>query len=130
MALRKNKTEILDRIITKDELIDYDHYWSYWDDDYDDYSYCENCGNYFCRDYDHCIEYSYLPEEFQPKTVTHISKRGTRVTQHTDSPGKLIDMSSIYSKESLRQKRINHILGIESMEHSRPTLGDILNIKK
>ena len=34
MALRKNKTEILDRIITKAELIDYDHYWSCWDDDY------------------------------------------------------------------------------------------------
>ena len=129
MALRKNKTEILDRIITKDELIDYDH-WSYWDDDYDDYSYCENCGNYFCRDYDHCIEYSYLPEDFQPKTITHISKRGTRVTQHTHSPGKLIDMTSIYSKEVLRQKRINHILGIELMEYSRPTLGDILDIKK
>ena len=46
------------------------------------------------------------------------------------SPGKLVDMNSIYSKEVLRQKRINHILGIESMEHSRPTLGDILNIKK
>ena len=130
MALRKNKTEILDRIITKAELIDYDHYWSYWDDDYDDYSYCENCGNYFCRDYDHCIEYSYLPDELQLKTVTHISKRGTRVTQHTHSSGKLIDMTSIYSKETLRQKRINHILGIELMEHSRPTLGDILDIKK
>ena len=126
MALRKNRIDILDRIITKAELIDYDHYWSYWDDD-DDYSYC---GNYFCRDYDHCIDYSYLPEDFQPKTVTHISKRGIRVTQHTHSPGKLIDMNSIYSKEVLRQKRINHILGIELMEHSRPTLGDILNIKK
>ncbi len=130
MALRKNKTEILDRIITKAELIDYDHYWSYWDDDYDDYSYCENCGNYFCRDYDHCIEYSYLPDELQPKAVKHISKRGMRVTQHTHSSGKLIDMTSIYSKETLRQKRINHILGIELMEHSRPTLGDILDIKK
>jgi hypothetical protein len=129
MALRKNKTEILDRIITKDELCD-DYYWSYWDDDYDDYSYCENCGNYFCRDYDHCIEYSYLPDELQPKTITHISKRGTRVTQHTHSSGKLIDMTSIYSKEVLRQKRINHILGIELMEYSRPTLGDILDIKK
>lgn len=130
MALRKNKTEILDKIITKAELIDYDYYWSYWDDDYDDYSYCENCGNYFCRDYDHCIEYSYLPDELQPKTLTHISKRGIRVNQHTHSPGKLIDMTSIYSKEALRQKRINHILGIESMEHSRPTLADILDIKK
>jgi hypothetical protein len=76
------------------------------------------------------VDYDYLPDELQPKTVTHISKRGIRITQHTYSPGKLIDMASIYSKEVLRQKRINHILGIELMEHSRPTLGDILNIKK
>ena len=129
MALRKSKIEILDKIITKAELIDYNHYWSYWDDD-DDYSYCGNCGNYFCRDYDHCIEYIYLPDELQPKQVTYISKRGIRITEHTWSPGKMIDMTSIYSKEVLRQKRINHILGIELMEHSRPTLGDILDIKK
>jgi hypothetical protein len=125
MALRKNKTEILDRIITKAELGD-DYYWSYWyDDEWDDYhdGYCD-C--YMCMP----VDYEYLPEEFQPKTVTHISKRGIRVTQHTHSPGKLIDMASIYSKEMLRQKRINHILGIELMEYSRPTLGDILNIKK
>ena len=36
MALRKNKIEILDRIITKAELGD-DYYWSYWyDDEWDD----------------------------------------------------------------------------------------------
>jgi len=119
MALRKSKIEILDRIITKSELIDYDHYWSYWDDD----GYCD-C--YSCVP----INFEYLPDELQPKTVTHISKRGIRVTQHTHSPGKLIDMTSIYSKEILRQKRINHILGIESMEHTPTTLADILNIKK
>jgi hypothetical protein len=39
-------------------------------------------------------------------------------------------MTSIYSKEILRQKRINHILGIESMEQTPTTLGDILKIKK
>lgn len=126
MALKKNKIEILDRIITKAELIDYDHYWSYWDDDYDWDDHDGYCDCYMCMS----IDYDYLPDELQPKTVTHISKRGIRVTQHTHSPGKLIDMTSIYSKEVLRQKRINHILGIESMEHSRPTLGDILNIKK
>lgn len=121
MALRKNKTEILDRIVTKAELIDYDHYWSYWDDYDDDY---HDCYMFMI------VDYEYLPEKFQPKTVTHISKRGIRVTQHTHSSGKMIDMNSIYSKEVLRQKRINHILGIELMEYSRPTLGDILDIKK
>ena len=125
MALRKNKIDILDRIITKAELIDYDHYWSYWDDD--DYDWHDGyCDCYSCVP----INFEYLPDELQPKSITHISKRGIRITEHTWSPGKLIDMSSIYSKEVLRQKRINHILGIEVMEHSRPTLGDILDIKK
>ena len=126
MALRKSKIDILDRIITKAEFIDYDYYWSYWDDDY---SYCSNCGNYFCRDYDHCIEYTYLPDELQPKSIDYVSKR-VRITYHSISPGRMIDMNSIYSKEVLRQKRINHILGIESMEHTKTTLADILNIKK
>jgi hypothetical protein len=126
MALRKSKIEILDSIIYKQELEEANRWMYYWDyDDWDDYhdGYCD-C--YSCMP----IDFEYLPEELQPKSITHISKRGIRVTEHTYSPGKLIDMNSIYSKEVLRQKRINHILGIESMEHSRPTLGDILNIKK
>ena len=73
--------------------------------------------------------YEYLPDEFQPKSVI-IGKIGIRIIEYKYSPGKLIDMSSIYSKEVLRQKRINHILGIELIENSRPTLADILNIKK
>jgi hypothetical protein len=125
MALKKSKIEILDRIITKAELGD-DYYWGYWyDDDWDDYHDCY-CDCYSCMP----VDYEYLPDELQPKTVTHISKRGIRVTEHTWSPGKMIDMTSIYSKEVLRQKRINHILGIEPIEHSRTTLEDILNIKK
>lgn len=125
MALRKNKTEILESIIHKHELEDAYYWMYYWDYDWDDY-HDDYCDCYACMP----VDYDYLPDELQPKTVTHISKRGIRVTQHTHSPGKLIDMTSIYSKEVLRQKRINHILGIESMEHSRSTLGDILNIKK
>lgn len=126
MALRKNKTEILDRIITKDGLNE-SHTWSYWDDDYDyDWYHDDYCDCYACMP----VNYEYLPDELQPKSVEHISKRGIRVTTYSYQPGKMIDMTSIYSKEVLRQKRINHILGIESMEHSRPNLGDILNIKK
>lgn len=127
MALRKNKIEILDSIIYKQELEEANrwmYYWD-WDDDWDDF-HDDYCDCYSCMP----IDFEYLPDELQPKTITHISKRGIRITEHTWSPGKLIDMTSIYSKEVLRQKRINHILGIESMEHSRPTLADILNIEK
>lgn len=124
MALKKNKTEILDRIITKSELSE-SYYWGYWCDDDFDYHH-EYCDCYQCVP----VDYDYLPEQFQPKSVEHISKRGFRVTTHVYQPGRLIDMTSIYSKEVLRQKRIDHILGIESIEHSRPTFADILNIKK
>jgi hypothetical protein len=123
MALSKSKIEILDSIITKAELGDV-YCWSvYWldDDDYDWEDYHDG--------YD-LIDYEYLPEEFQPKSVTYISKRGIRVSKDTWSPGKLIDMTSIYSKEVLRHKRINHILGIEPIRYPITTLGDIFNIKK
>ena len=124
MALRKSKTEILDRIITKAELGN-DYYWSYWDDDYDDW-HDDYCDCYSCMP----INFEYLPEEFQPKSVEYISKR-YRVTYHSISPGKMIDMDSIYSKEVLRQKRINHILGIEKMtNYSKITIGDILESRK
>ena len=125
MALRKSKIEILDKIITKQETQEGLEYGCWCD--YDDWDYHDDyCDCYACIP----IDYEYLPDEFQPKSITHISKRGIRITEHIFSPGKLIDMTSIYSKEVLRQKRINHILGIESMDHSRTTLEDILNIKK
>ena len=43
MALRKSKIEILDKIITKAELDDYNYYWYWYDDedwDYHDH-YCD-----------------------------------------------------------------------------------------
>lgn len=125
MAHKKSKYEILDKIFIKQGLQEGLEYGYWWDDD--DWDYHDGyCDCYACVP----IDYEYLPDEFQPKSTTHISKRGIRITEHIYSPGKLIDMSSIYSKEVLRQKRINHILGIELMENSRPTLADILNIKK
>ena len=126
MALRKNKTEILDKIITKAEL-GTDYYWGYWDWD-DDYDWHDDyCDCYSCMP----VDFEYLPEEFQPKSVDYIRK-SVRVTYHSISPGKMIDMDSIYSKEVLRQKRINHILGIELMNnnYSKITIGDILESRK
>jgi len=132
MALRKNRTEILDKIITKAELGS-DYYWGYWDwdDDDDDYYYWNcDCGRYHCNGYE-CVGYEYLPEEFQPKYVEYVSKRGIRVTKHTYSTGRLIDLNSVYPKDVLRQKRINHILGVEKMiGYSKTTIGDILESRK
>jgi hypothetical protein len=126
MSLRKSKIEILESIIHKQEL-DEAYWWMYyWDYEDDWYNYHDDyCDCYSCMP----VDYEYLPDEMQPKSSTYISKRGIRITEHTWSTGKLIDMDTIYSKEELRQKRINHILGIESMYHTQTTLGDILNIK-
>ena len=113
MAHKKSKIEILDSIIHTQELEEANRWMYYWDyDDWDDY-HDDYCDCYACMP----VDYEYLPDELQPKQVTHISKRGIRVN-HIYSPGKMIDMTSIYSKEVLRQKRINHILGIESIEHT------------
>ncbi len=126
MAHKKNKIELLESIIHKQELEEANRWMYYWDYEDDWYDYHDDyCDCYSCMP----VDYEYLPDGMQPKSSTYISKRGIRITEHTWSTGKLIDMTTIYSKEELRQKRINHILGIESMYHTQTTLGDILNIK-
>lgn len=126
MAHRKSKIEIIDTIIYKQELEEANRWMYYWDYD-DDWNYHDDyCDCYACIP----VNYEYLPDELQPKQITHISKRGIIVSQTFYSPGRMVDMTSIYSKEILRQKRIDHILGIESMEYIPTTLGDILNIAK
>jgi len=132
MALRKSKIEILDSIITKAELGD-DYYWGYWIDDYDDDyyydTYCDNCGRSYCEDYN-CQAYEY--EEDVINKAIYISRSfGRWHVMSTPKYGRLIDMSTIYSKEVLRQKKINYLLGIEKYEiQSRPTIGDYYNEKR
>ena len=129
MAHKKNKIEILESIIHKQELED-SYYWMYyWDYEYDDeiYYQCDGCGRYYCDGYC-CIDYKYLPEELQPLNVEYVSKRGIRISQSNYRHGMLIDMNSIYSKQELRQKKIDYLLGINQI--SKTTLGDFWNIKK
>ena len=116
MAHKKNKTEILESIIHKQEL-EYSYYWMYyWGYDYDDeiYYQCDGCGVYYCDGYC-CIDYKYLPEELQPLNVEYVSKRGIRISQSNYRHGMLIDMDSIYTKQELRQKRIDYLLGIDQI---------------
>jgi hypothetical protein len=131
MALRKSKIEILDKIIAKTNLIE-EWGYGYWDDDYDyyDYSYCDNCGAHYCDDYSHCQTYEY--EEDDISKAIYISRSfGKWHVINTPKYGRLIDMSTIYSKEVLRQKKINYLLGIEKYEiQLRPTIGDYYNEKR
>jgi hypothetical protein len=131
MALRKSKIEILDRIIAKTDLID-EWGYGYWDDDYDyyDYSYCDNCGEHYCDDYSHCQTYEY--EKDDSNEVIYVSRSfGRWHVMSTPKLGRLIDMNTIYSKEVLRQKKINYLLGIDKYEiQLKPTIGDSYNEKR
>ena len=131
MALRKSKIEILDRIIAKADLID-EWGYGYWDDDYDyyDYSYCDNCGEHYCDDYSHCQTYEY--EKDDTNEVIYVSRSfGRWHVMNTPKYGRLIDMNTIYSKEVLRQKKINYLLGIDKYEiQLKPTIGDSYNEKR
>jgi len=105
MAHKKSKYDIKSQLFLKDGLREYDDWWCEWDWDYDDHD--DYCDCYLCMP----VDYEYLPDDQQPKTIDYISKRGMRVTTHTYSFGKLIDMSTIYSKEIMRQKKLEAILG-------------------
>ena len=105
MANKKSKYDIKSQLFLKDGLREYDDWWYEWDWDYDDHD--DYCDCYLCMP----VDYEYLPDDQQPKTIDYISKRGVRVTTHTYSFGKLIDMSTIYSKEIMRQKKLEAILG-------------------
>ncbi len=108
MGHKKTKYDIQSKLFLKDGLQDYADWWFFWDDD-DYICECDHCGSYHCRG---CFNYyEYLPEEFQPEPKEYVSKRGSRITLENYSTGKLIDMSSIYSKEELRQRKLEAIFG-------------------
>lgn len=66
-------------------------------------------------------EYEYLPTE----THTRNYKNGRT---YTISTGRLIDMNSIYDKQTFRKKQIERVLGID--KKMIPTLGDIYECSK
>ena len=108
MAHKKIKSDIKSKLFLVDGLREYDDWWCYWDYDDDDYYQCDDCGSYHCSGY--CSSYEYLPDDLQPSPVEYVSKRA-RVTTYKYSFGKLIDMSTIYSKGIMRQKKLEAILG-------------------
>ena len=126
MAHKKIKSDIKSKLILVDGLREYDDWWCYWDYDDDDYHdvYCD-C--YMCMP----IEYEYLPDNEQPKPTDYVYRRGKiHVSRGTYSSGKMIDMKTIYSKEILRQKKLDAIFGGDYTLYGTKTyLKDILNEK-
>jgi hypothetical protein len=124
MGHKKTKYDIQSKLFLKDGLQEYADWWYEWDWDYDYHD--DYCDCYLCMP----VDYEYLPDEQQPKEQDYISKRGIRVTSNTYSHGKLIDMSTIYSKEIIRQKKLEAILGGHyEVFYKKIYLKDLLNEK-
>ena len=126
MSLRKNKIELRDQSLSLKVAIDlsYEDDYYYWDDDYYDGCDCPQCRPFDSHDY------KYLPEE--ESNVILLSKRRGIYSYASvwygqgKKHGRMIDMRTVYSKEVLRQKKIDEVLGL-SAEFSKPTLADIIN---
>ena len=122
MAITKNKTELLDRIISLESAIE--EYFSEGYDDYYDYADYYGCSCPACLGYDDSAWTYIEPEECR---LIYKFRRG-RIISFGKSPkiGSMIDMRSVYSKDILRQKNIDSILGL-SNEFHKATIGDYNN---
>jgi hypothetical protein len=131
MAHKKTKYDIKSKLFLKDGLQEYADWWTRWDYDEDDeyYYQCDGCGSYHCCG--DCSSYEYLPDNEQPKPTDYVYRRGKiHVSRGSYISGKMIDMKTIYSKEILRQKKLDAIFGSDYTLYGTKTyLKDILNEK-
>ena len=145
MSLKKykNKSELIEDEIDQFELDPFRSCGYYWwnsfyfyddyDDDYWDYNYsCDNCGQPYCQDYDHCQDYktTHTYEEMK----VYLSKLRWRVVSKSyarwsiNEPsvsGFYIDMESIYGDIEKRNRRIDIVLGLMKDDKYTPTIGDL-----
>jgi len=125
MAITKNKTELLDRTISLESAIeeyfsegyDYDYYDDYYDDPYYGCCCAMCCGNY-------TDDFDYLEDEIC--NLVYLFRKGRSIMSFGKSPkiGRMVDMRKVYSKEIMRDKNINIILGL-SKEFQKITIGDL-----
>lgn len=95
-------------------------YYSYWDSyGYDDYY----CNDYYEDDRDPCWSYT---ESIEPDYDLISKNRGRYSSQnHARVLGKMIDMDTIYSREVLRERKIDQILGLLAPTYiPKATIGD------
>ena len=122
MAITKNKTELLDRTISLESAIEeyfsegYDYYYDYYDDYYG--CCCASCLGLPDDGYE------YLEDEIC--NLVYLFRRGKLLMSFGKSPkiGRMVDMRKVYSKEIMRDKNIDIILGL-SKEFQKMTIGDL-----
>jgi len=122
MAITKNK--ILTRDNTLSLSAELDDYWDYsdwYDYDYDDDCLYYGCSCGMCRPWDYQGDYDYI-ELPKDNTIILGKTRGVWTRVNPILSGKLINMDTVYSKEIMRDRKIDKILGLSI---SNPTMGDI-----
>jgi len=125
MGHKKTKYDIQSKLFLKDGLQEYADWWYEWDWDYDYHD--DYCDCYLCMP----VDYEYLPDNEQPKPTDYVYRRGKiHVSRGTYISGKMIDMKTIYSKELLRQKKLDAIFGSDYTLYGTKTyLKDLLDEK-
>ena len=101
MAINKNKKDIIDKILLKELELE-KKLGSYWLNDDDYWNYTNNYHNY-----NEFYDYEYDDDLIES---TYISKRFGRITIDKHRISKKIKMESAYSKQNLRQMKLEAIL--------------------
>lgn len=101
---------------------------SYFQDSYDYYDYYD--GDVY--DYYDYVDYKYLDNINTDYINYRPTKRGYYFISNSKKHCfyKKVDMLSIYSKEKIREIKINKILGLESNTFKTMTFGDLIKIKQ
>ncbi len=95
--------------------------WWNWYYDYNDYEYDDNT--------DDNTDYSYIDRELEKEILTEVLLGPcTRKRKWTYYAYRIVDMESFYSKQVLREKRINDLLGLPGGTGitKKTTLGDLI----
>ena len=118
--MKNYKTHTLHHIFNQEGINpDWLYYGYCFDDDDDYYPYNYN--------YDH-ITYDYVIDYYEDN-ITYLQRYGWRHSLRTmNTKPLMIDMMSIYSKEMMRQKKIEEILG-ENSESLPNTIENITQIR-
>jgi hypothetical protein len=115
--MKSYKTHTLHSLYNQEEIRPTWFYEYWYDDSEEDYCTCGYCTGYESYDY----------VEFSDRHIIHYQhkNRGRYSLRIMDVTPMMIDMMSIYSKEMIRQKKIDHILG-DDFESLPNTIENIL----
>lgn len=104
----------------KREIQEVNSLWWDWYYDFNDFN-----DNYKYEN----IDYDYINKDLEKEILTEVLQGPCyRKTKCAYYAYKIIDMESFYSKEILRERKINELLGLPcgSIRTERPTLGDLI----